>query len=136
MKSKENDRKSKKTHSCKGLLNYTMLCYAMLCYAMLPGGRYSSEFSVRVCRPVPQILTQFQTKLFHFPLPFSDLAPVVQRPDNIIQWISHYPTVSIYAKISVFPHVQANMHTLTTAKFGSVRKPWTTFNVNEILDPG
>ena len=47
-------------------------------------------------------------------------APVVQRPDNFIQWISHYPTVSVCAKISVFPRVQANMHTLTTAKFGSV----------------
>ena len=44
-----------------------------------------------------------------------NLAPVVQRPDNFIQWISHYPTVSICAKISVFPHEQANMHTLTTA---------------------
>ena len=63
------------------------------------------------------------------------LAPVVQRPDNFIRWISHYPTVSICAKISVFPRVQANMHTLTTAKFGSVRKPWTTFNVKYILDP-
>ena len=62
-------------------------------------------------------------------------APVIQRPDNFIQWISHYPTVSICAKISVFPRVQANMHTLTTAKFGSVRKPWTTFNVKYILDP-
>ena len=64
-----------------------------------------------------------------------DLAPVVQRPDNFILWISHYPTVSICAKISVFPLVQANMHTLTTVKFGSVRKPWTTFNVKHILDP-
>ena len=61
-------------------------------------------------------------------------APVVQRLDNIIQWISHYPTVSICAKISVFPRVQANMHTLTTTTFGSVRKPWTTFNVKYILD--
>ena len=42
-------------------------------------------------------------------------APVVQRPDNFIQWISHYPTVSICAKISVFPRAQANMHTLTRA---------------------
>ena len=48
------------------------------------------------------------------------LAPVVQRPDNFIQWISHYPTVSIRANMSVFPHVQAKMHTLTTSKFGSV----------------
>ena len=60
---------------------------------------------------------------------------VVQRPDNFIQWISHYPTVSICVKILVFPRVQANMHTLATAKFGSVRKPKTTFNVTNILDP-
>ena len=39
-------------------------------------------------------------------------APVVQRLDNyFIQWISHYPTVSISAKISSFPRLQANMHT-------------------------
>ena len=52
--------------------------------------------------------------------PDTQLAPVVQKPDNFIQWISHYPTDSICAKISVFPCVQANMHNLTTAKFGSV----------------
>ena len=46
------------------------------------------------------------------------LAPVVQRPDNFIQWIRHYSTVSICAKITLFPHLQANMHILTTAKFG------------------
>ena len=63
------------------------------------------------------------------------LAPVVQRPDNFIQWISHYPTVSICGKISIFPPLQANMHTLTTTKFGSVRKPWTKFNLKYILDP-
>ena len=64
------------------------------------------------------------------------LAPVAQRPDNFIQWINHYPTVSICAKISVFSLVQANIHTLTTAsKFGSARKPWATFNVKYILDP-
>ena len=62
----------------------------------------------------------------------SHQAPVVQRPDNFILWI---PTVSICAKISVFPHVQVNMHTLTTVKFGSVRKSWTMFNVKYILDP-
>ena len=33
-----------------------------------------SEFSVVVCRPVLQILTQFQTKTCHFPQPFSDRA--------------------------------------------------------------
>ena len=61
--------------------------------------------------------------------------PVVQRPDNFILWINHYPTVSICAKISVFSLVQANMHTLTRVKFGSVRKSWITFNVKYILDP-
>ena len=63
------------------------------------------------------------------------LGPVVQRPDNFIQWISRYPSVSICAKISVFPLVQANMHTLTTVKFGSVRKSWTTFYGKYILHP-
>ena len=67
-------------------------------------------------------------------LTLDNQAPVVQRPDNIIQLISRYPTVSISAKISVFPRVQANMHTLTTGKFGSVRNPWTTFNVKYISD--
>ena len=64
-----------------------------------------------------------------------DQAPVVQRLDNFIQWIRHCPTVSICAKVSVFPRVQANMHTLIKAKFGSIRKPWTTFNMKYILDP-
>ena len=66
---------------------------------------------------------------------FKHQGPVVQRPDNFILWISHYPTVSICAKISVFSLVQANMHTLTTVKFGSGRKPWATSNVKYILDP-
>ena len=48
------------------------------------------------------------------------LAPVVQRPDNFILWISHYPTVSICAKTAIFSCVPANMDTLTTVKFGSV----------------
>jgi len=39
-----------------------------------PGGRYSWEFLVGVCRPVLQILTLFQTKKYHFPYPFSDLS--------------------------------------------------------------
>ena len=53
-------------------------------------------------------------KLWLVSLSKNNLAPVVQRPDNFIQWISHYPTVSICAKISVFHRVQANMHTLST----------------------
>ena len=39
-----------------------------------PGGGYSWEFLMGVCRPVLQILTQFQTQKFNFPHPFSDLA--------------------------------------------------------------
>ena len=35
---------------------------------------FSWEFLVGVCRPVLQILTLFQTKKWHFPHPFSDLA--------------------------------------------------------------
>ena len=38
---------------------------------MNPGGEYSWEFLVGVCRPVLQILTLFQTKKCHFPHPFS-----------------------------------------------------------------
>ena len=37
-----------------------------------PGGRYSWEFLVEVCRPVLQILTLFQTKKRHFAHPFAD----------------------------------------------------------------
>ena len=59
-------------------------------------------------------------RLKNIAISYSYRAPVVQRPDNFILWISHYPTVSIYANISVFPLVQANMHTPTTVKFGSV----------------
>ena len=36
------------------------------------GGGNSGEFLVGVCRPVPQILTQFQTKKCNFPNPFSE----------------------------------------------------------------
>ena len=39
---------------------------------LTPGGGYSGEFLVGVCRPVLQILTRFQTKKCHFPHPFSD----------------------------------------------------------------
>ena len=49
-----------------------------------------------------------------FLIPNGKQAPVVPRPENFIRWISHYPTVSICKKISVFHRVQANMHTLTT----------------------
>ena len=39
---------------------------------MAPAGGYSWEFLLGVCRPVLQMLTQFQTKKFNFPHPFSD----------------------------------------------------------------
>ena len=61
-------------------------------------------------------------------------ASVVQSPDNFILWISHYPTVSICANISVFLLVQANMHTPIIVKFGSVLKLFPTFNVKYSLD--
>ena len=66
--------------------------------------------------------------IFHWNI---DLAPVVQRLDNFIQWISHYPTLSICAKISVFSLVQVNMHTLKP----QLVYDWTTFNMKYILDP-
>ena len=37
---------------------------------------------------------------------FANQAPVVQKPDNFILWISYYPTVSICAKVSVYPCVK------------------------------
>ena len=50
------------------------------CQTLVGGGGegWSSELSVEVCRPVPQILTQFQTKTCHFPHPFSDLASKIK----------------------------------------------------------
>ena len=57
------------------------------------GGGHSSEFLVGVCRPVLQILTQFQTKIFHLPHPFSDLASKIHTRfqtfvvSNDIFWI-------------------------------------------------
>ena len=49
-------------------------CYTFqVIFNSYPGG-HSSEFLVGVCRPDPQILTQFQTKMCHFPHPFSDVA--------------------------------------------------------------
>ena len=44
-------------------------------------------------------------------------------------------SLNVCKDCSIFARVQANMQTLTTARFGSVRKPWTTFNVKYILDP-
>ena len=46
-----------------------------LCLAQAqPPGGYSWEFLVGVCRPALQILTVFQTKIFDYSHPFSDLA--------------------------------------------------------------
>ena len=41
--------------------------------------------------------------------------PVAERPDNFIRWISHYPSVLIFAVISVFALVTVNVHTLSTS---------------------
>ena len=38
------------------------------------GGGYSWELLMGLCHPVLQILTLFETKKWHFPHPFSDLA--------------------------------------------------------------
>ena len=71
-----------------------------------PGKSHSPshwEFLVRVCRPVLQILTLFQTKKCHFPHPFWDQFLVVQKLDNathvlssviFIRWIVIYPANS------------------------------------------
>ena len=43
------------------------------CWTLDPGGKgYSWEFLMGMCRPVLQILTQFQTQKCNFPHPFSD----------------------------------------------------------------
>ena len=85
--------------------------------------------------PYPPLLWNFQLHVqLWISRPPPHQAPVVQRLGNFIRWISHYLTVSICAKISVFPYSQANMNTLTRAQLGSVRKPWTTFNLKYSLD--
>ena len=47
--------------------------------AFFPGGGYSWEFLMGVCRPVLQILKLFQTKKCHFPHPFSELKKVLYK---------------------------------------------------------
>ena len=51
---------------------------AIMFLSYFPEG-FSWEFLVRVCRPVLQILTLFQTKKYHFPHPFSDPEVVTKR---------------------------------------------------------
>ena len=51
---------------------------AIMFLSYFPEG-FSWEFLVRVCRPVLQILTLFQTKKYHFPYPFSDPEVVTKR---------------------------------------------------------
>ena len=57
--------------SLSGTLDYKYSWYREI--VKIPGD-YSREFFVGVCHPVLQILTLFQTKKYHFPHPFSDLA--------------------------------------------------------------
>ena len=54
------------------------LSCAIMFLSYFPEG-FSWEFLVRVCRPVLQILTLFQTKKYHFPHPFSDPKVVTKR---------------------------------------------------------
>ena len=56
----------------------TNLSCAIMFLPYFPEG-FSWEFLVRVCRPVLQILTLFQTKKYHFPHPFSDPEVVTKR---------------------------------------------------------
>ena len=49
--------------------DYDDMIYTLL---LTPGGGYYWEFLVGVCRPVLRILSSFQTKICHFPHPFSD----------------------------------------------------------------
>ena len=44
---------------------------------------------------------KFQTWALKFNYPFSDLAPVVQRLDNFIQWIWHYSGSKIYFMLNI-----------------------------------
>ena len=63
------------------------------------GGAYSWEFLVRVCRPVLQILTLFQTKKCNFPYPFSDLAFRQKLCHNYIDWSGNKKKIQIHSVV-------------------------------------
>ena len=46
---------------------------------------------------VVQTMTLFQTKIYNLWVPFFTSDPVVQRVDNIIQWINRYSVDKIYS---------------------------------------
>ena len=69
------------------------------------GGIYFSEFLVggggggggcnaRLSKPCLCVRPKYLISRYPFPA----LVPVVQRADNFIQWISHYPAVQMYSK--------------------------------------
>ena len=58
----------------QGPIVSTLTKLLFLAEVTYPGEGYSREFLVGVCHPVPQMLILFQTKKWHFPHPFSDLA--------------------------------------------------------------
>ena len=68
-----------------------------------PGGDYSQEFLVGVCRPVLQILTLFQTKKCHFPHPFSD------QTSKIHTRFQTCPLGRNYVIITYLEHKQKNI---------------------------
>ena len=63
-----------KNESYESLLNLVGLKNTLKHRRYYPGWGYSWEFLLRVCRPVLQMLTLFQTKKCNSPHPFSDQA--------------------------------------------------------------
>ena len=64
-----------KPHQCNQISVFSN-SISLRVYVDPRGGGYSWEFLVGVYHPVPQILTLFLTKKWHFPHPFSDLASI------------------------------------------------------------
>ena len=60
------------------------------------GRGYSWKFLVGVCRPFLQFLTLFQTKKYHFPHPFSDLASKIHTPS--LWYLNKKPTNPFWMK--------------------------------------
>ena len=54
----------------------------------------------------------------HFPYPFSDLAPVVQKVDSAIHWINHYPVDNAKDCVNTYP-VDSAIHLLNNQGLAS-----------------
>ena len=67
----------------KRVYNWKRSLKGMIILSCFPWGRgYSWELLVGVSRPVPQILTLFQTKKCQFPTRFQTRAPFLESRDN------------------------------------------------------